>query len=126
MTTPKTAHCQAAIKLRTELDAELEANGQSVGEQLFWNAAELALLERLACVQDRIEDLTRDYSAAKTPKDRIRLSTELRLCDGAVRLLLKEISTEPPVTEELSAASLRARRAANARWNRVNKKAGSA
>jgi hypothetical protein len=113
-------HCRAATKLRRELDAELKANGQAAGEELFWNAAELELLERLACTQDRIEDLQSDYNAATKPAERIRLSTELRLCDGAIRLLLKEIKTTPPESEELSAASQRARRAAQARWRRAS------
>jgi hypothetical protein len=113
-------HCSAARQLRRELDGELRLNGQATGDELFWSAAELAILERIACTQDRIEDLQADYAAAETPKLRAALSTEIRLCDGLIRLLLKEISTAAPSTVPESQATQRARRAANARWGNTN------
>jgi len=110
-------HCAAARKLRRELDAELCANGQAVGDELFWSAAELATLERIACTQDRIEDLQRDYAAAvDSVKLRAALSTEIRLCDGLLSRLLRTVKTDVPQVGPESRATQRGRRAANIRW----------
>lgn len=113
-------HSRAARKLRRELDAELRANGKAVSDELFWSAAELATLERIACTQDRIEDLQRDYAAAVDVKLRAALSTEIRLLDGLLSRLLKTIKTDAPVQVPESRASQRARRAANMRWGNAS------
>lgn len=110
-------HCAAARKLCRELDAELRLNGETAGKELFWSASELATLERIACTQDRIEDLQADYEAAEGAKLCAALSSEIRLLDGLLSRLLRTVKTEvPPVVPE-SRASARGRRAANIRWH---------
>jgi len=49
---------------------------------------------------------------------KIALATEVRLTEVAIARLLKTISTEVPVDPPLSATSMKARRAAQSRWDR--------
>ena len=49
-------------------------------------------------------------------KNRVRLSTEIRQCDGLVSRLLARISTDIPERE--SKRTVAARRAVRARWDR--------
>jgi hypothetical protein len=67
---------------------------------------------------DRISDLRADYEACTETKLRVKLSTELRLLETAVARLLKQVKTDLPARE--SGKTLKARRAANARWDRAN------
>ena len=48
------AHSSAARKLRRELDQELASNAAAAGTELYWTAAELAILERIAATVDHI------------------------------------------------------------------------
>lgn len=110
------AHCSAALKLRRELNAELASVVQQTGQNLVWSTAEVALIERAMATVDRLVDLQCDYNAAETPKLRIQLSTELRLCDAQLARLLKAVKVEAPKLE--STTTVKARRAANFRWDR--------
>jgi hypothetical protein len=60
--------------------------------------------------------LQRDYSAAADTKTRVKISSELRLLEGAIAGLLKSVRTEVPAPESLR--TIKARRAANTRWCR--------
>jgi hypothetical protein len=110
------AHSSAARKLRRELDQELAANSAAAGTELYWTAAELAILERIACTIDHIQDLSSDYARAETPKLRVQIAAEIRLQDGLLARLLKLVRTDVTNTVE-SPATRRARRAAQARWS---------
>ena len=67
---------------------------------------------------DRISDLRADYEACTEAKLRVTLSTELRLLETAVARLLKQIKTRYAAPD--SKKTVRARRAANARWEHEN------
>jgi hypothetical protein len=82
-----------------------------------WTAADRANLDALACNIDRRVDLGRDYEASTEPKVRVKLSAELRLLENAAARLLREIKTDPPQADSLT--TIKARRAANVRWNRA-------
>jgi hypothetical protein len=110
------AHCNAARKLKRELDKELSSVGAQSGQSLVWSTAEAALIERALCTVDRLQDLQADYSAAETAKQRVAVSTEIRLCDGQLSRLLKQIKVEAPKAETLT--TIKARAAVNARWQK--------
>ena len=65
---------------------------------------------------DRIQDLETDYAAAETVKQRLEISSEIRLSDGLLQRLLAQVSTAAPQPEAL--ISIKNRRAANVRWAR--------
>jgi len=110
------AHSEAARKLRRELDKELAANAAHAGEELVWTASERAILERVSATIDHISDLSRDYAAADDAKLRMKLSGEIRLLDGLLTRLLKQVRTDVPQPESLR--TIKARRAAQVRWER--------
>jgi len=110
------AHSAAARKLRRELDAELARNAAQAGTELVWTAADRAVLERISATVDHIGDLSRDYEAADDAKTRVKLSSEIRLLDGLLARLLKQVRTEAPQPESLR--TIKARRAAAVRWSR--------
>lgn len=65
---------------------------------------------------DRIADLSSDYATAQDSKSRVKLSAEIRLCDSSLARLLRLIRTDVPHAP--SQTTLKAQRAANARWDR--------
>ena len=68
---------------------------------------------------DRRADLAAAYTKADDVKDRIKIGRELRRMENATaRLLAKIVSTAAPKAETLT--SVKARRAANARWHRAD------
>lgn len=97
------------------LDAELAASSKRTGTTLVWTAADRAVLDAIAANIDRCVDLTADYQASTQPEVRVKLSAELRLLEGALARLLKQIHTDIPAPE--SQTTIKARRAANARWH---------
>jgi hypothetical protein len=112
----RVTHCYAARKLRRELNAELAFVAQQTGQTLVWSTAEAALIERAMATVDRIGDLQKDYDAAETAKQRLVISTEIRLCDGQLARLLKAVKVEAPRQESLT--TIKARQAVNVRWQR--------
>ncbi|MFZ0712631.1 hypothetical protein [Mycobacterium sp.] len=111
------AHCSAARKLRRELDQELAANAAAAGAELYWTAAELAILERMSCTVDHIQDLTSDYTRAESTKLRVEVAREIRLQDGLLTRMLKLVRTDVTNPAAESPQTRRARRAAQARWS---------
>lgn len=109
------ARSEGARKLLRELDSELAASSERTGTTLVWTAADRAVLDAVAANIDRRVDLTADYQSSTEPKVRVKLSAELRLLEGALARLLKEVKTDIPTPEPQ--ATIKARRAANARWH---------
>lgn len=108
-----------AERVRQELEAELAVASRRVGTQLEWSAAESAVLDLIDANLRRTEDLRADYEAADEVKLKVKLSTELRLLETAVARLLRQIKTDVPVAP--SQTTVKARRAANARWEAVRR-----
>ena len=105
----------AAQRVLDELDAELAANAARAGRTLSWSAAERQILAMLADAVDRRVELGAAYDQAGDVDDKIELSRELRLTEALTVRLLSRISTDAPAAESLR--SVKARRAANARWH---------
>jgi hypothetical protein len=105
-----------ALKVLADLDAELAAAGESLGEMLSWTAAEIEMREMLANTIDRRARVGTLYEQATDPKVIVKISVELRQLDGAVMKIMKAIKTEVPQQESMT--TVKARRAANTRWER--------
>jgi hypothetical protein len=107
-----------ARKVLRELDAELAAASAGVGTNLVWTAADRQLLSLIGDSIDRHVDLAAHYAAADDVKSRVKLSAEMRLLEGSLARLLRQVHTDIPKNE--SQTTLKARRAARARWDRRN------
>lgn len=104
-----------AQRLLDELDTELAANATRAGTTLSWSASERQIMAMIADSVDRRVELAAAYDQAEEVKDRIKISREVRLQEMATMRLLGKISTAAPAPESLG--SIKARRAANARWH---------
>ena len=82
----------------------------------MWTAADRELLTLIGDTIDRRVDLAAHYANADDVKSRVKLSAELRLTEGALSRLLKQVQTDVPAPE--SQTTIKARRAARARWDR--------
>ena len=119
----KTEEAQALI---AALDEELRAAAKATGQDLVWSAQELDLIEMLGSAVDRRVELSEQYAQLRDRKDlglRIKLAGEIRLLEGAISRLHWQISTEVPQPKSLT--SIKASRAANARWDRERMKANA-
>jgi hypothetical protein len=101
-----------ARKVLQELDTDLAASSARAGTSLVWTAADRAILDAIAANIDRRVDLARDYESSTEAKVRVKLSAELRLLEGALARLLRQVQTDVPAPE--SQTTIKARRAANA------------
>lgn len=106
-----------AVRVLAELDAELDANSERTGRNMAWTAAERQLLSLIADHVDRQVELQAMYDAAKEPRLKIALATELRLVQSGIARLLKQIDADPAEPAPMSVRSMKARRAANSRWH---------
>lgn len=116
MKTTKKAHGPAALRVIGELEDELAASGARAGQELCWDAADRALLDLIAAALDRGTDLAADYQLAEDAKSRMKLSAELRLTEQAIARMLKQVKTDVP--QPMSITSMKAQRAARARWDK--------
>lgn len=102
-----------------DLDKELESASKRAHKKLEWSAAERAILGLIGDHFDRISELRAAYASAAEDgevKVQIKLSTELRLLEQSAARLLKQIKTDLPAPD--SKTTVRARAAANTRWER--------
>jgi hypothetical protein len=112
------ARSSEARKVRRELEKELAAAGLQSGQNLVWSAQEEAILGLISDEIDRKTALLEAWEQATEPKVQCKLSAEARLLEQSIARLLKLIKTDLPARE--SNKTMRARRAANARWEREN------
>jgi hypothetical protein len=116
MRQPKTEEAQALL---AALDDELASAAKATGQDLVWSAQELDLIEMLGSAVDRRVELSEQYAQLRDRKDlglRIKLAGELRLLEGSISRLHRQISTEVPQPKSLT--SIKASKAARARWDR--------
>ena len=116
----KRAKTRAAQALLRALDAELAASAKASGEQLEWSAAERDILGMIGAAVDRRVELSAAYEACESTGAKLKVATELRLLEGAIARLYRQVSTEVPAP--LSVTSLKSQAAANTRWRRERMK----
>jgi hypothetical protein len=117
---PKTKEAHALI---AALDAELASAAKATGRELVWSAQEQDIISMLGAAVDRRVELSAQYEQCKDRKDlgvRIKLAAELRLLEGSISRLHRQVSTEIP--QPMSVTSLKAQRAARFRWDRERMK----
>jgi hypothetical protein len=112
---PPAGRSSEARKLLEGLERELESSSQRLGQKLEWSAAERAILGLIAGAVDRRVELADTYERSE-PKVKVKVSAELRLMEQSIARLLKYINTDPPAPKSLR--SVKATRAARARWDR--------
>jgi hypothetical protein len=112
------AKSEEAQRVLCALNAELAAAAKEAGRELVWSAAEREVLDLITEQIDRKVELAQRYAEAEQTRLKIALATEVRLTEVAIARLLKLINTEVPVDPPLSATSMKARRAAQSRWDR--------
>lgn len=102
--------------MRRELDKELAQAGQRTGQQLVWSAAEEAILGLISDQIDRKTAILAAWEAETDPRVGCKLSAEARLLEQSIARLLKQVKTDLPAHD--GPTTIKARRAANARWER--------
>ncbi|HTX94012.1 MAG TPA: hypothetical protein VME67_03725 [Mycobacterium sp.] len=113
------ARSPEALKTIAELRRELKEAGESIGEELVFSAVEETLINQIGDLLDRKYDLMNAYADCSDVELQIKLSTEIRLLEGAAERLLRRVNTEPPVqSKPRSKVSQQAQRAAETRWAR--------
>lgn len=108
-----------ARRVLAALDAELASEAKRTGRDLVWTATDKELLALIADTIDRRVDLAVLYEATPDICPRVKLSAELRLLEGSLARLLKQVNIEmpsSPAREPSHVVSARASRAAKARW----------
>jgi hypothetical protein len=108
-----------ADRVLAALDAELASEAKRTGRALVWTAADREVLALIADTIDRKVDLAVLYEATPDISPRVKLSAELRLLEGSLARLLKQLKIDvpaAPVREPSHVKSARASRAAKARW----------
>ncbi len=101
-----------ALKVLRELDAELASVSERTGRSLVRPAADRAVLDTI----DRKVDLAVLYDAPPDISPRVKLSAELRLLEGSLARLLRQVHTDVRQREPSFVRSARESRAAKARW----------
>lgn len=104
------------------LDEELNAAANTIGTTLVWTAADNQLREYVAAHVDRRAILQAEYDSTEDNRLRIALSTELRLTEQSLARLIKQLLSGLPTPEDEkppSATTIKARKAARARWDRA-------
>lgn len=98
------------------LNAELAAAAEAAGEPLEWSAAEADTIAMIAAAVDRRSELSAAYAVCEDVGLKLKIATELRLLDGSISRLYRQVSTEVPAPRSLT--SQKASRAAHSRWDR--------
>ena len=107
----------AAQQFRQALDLELAQNASAAGTTAAFSAAEEKILGLISEQIDRREALVALYDAAETTTSIIALCAEIRLADAAITRMAKQVSTSLPAPKSIT--SIKASKAANARWTRA-------
>ncbi len=90
---------------------------QSTDGEGFFTAEEKAVLDLLAQLYNRLADLQARYDGADDDAQRVKLSAEMRQLTMSIARLLRQVSTDvPPLAEPPSPRSVKASKAAQARW----------
>jgi hypothetical protein len=109
-------HTGEARKMRRQLDEHLAAVSDETGVQLIFDCSEEQRISMLLDAIDRKVALNNSLSQADDAELQLRLSTELRLLERHIADLVTKVL--PQTTAPTTPVSAKARRAANARWNR--------
>jgi hypothetical protein len=113
-----------AQQILAALDDELAASAKSAGRDLVWSAKERDVLGMVGAAVDRRVELSAAYEQCESVTTKLKIATELRLLEGSISRLYRQVSTELPAP--MSLTSLKAQRAVNVRWDRERMKSANA
>jgi hypothetical protein len=106
-------------RIRRDLDKLLAEVGERTGQTLAWDAADHKLIDMLCDHVDREVALSARLAEAEAVKTQIAISVELRLTQAGISRLLHQIRGGIPKGEApKTLTSIKASRAATARWKR--------
>jgi hypothetical protein len=109
------AKSSEARRIRRDLDKQLAASSERSGRTLAWSAQETAVIAQISSILDRKAEFLELYNTAEDVKAKLKLSAEIRLLEQAAARLIRGIETELPRPPSLR--SMKAQRAARARWD---------
>lgn len=112
------AKSSEARKVLRALNQELADVSSARGVKLVWSAAEATILDQIASVLDRKAEFLALYEEASDTKVSLKISAEVRLLEGLAARLVRLIKTDLASPESLT--TVKARRAARARWDRTS------
>jgi hypothetical protein len=115
-------HSPQARKIARELDKFRQEIGRDTGGAIEFDQADTARIGLIMAAYDRIALLEDRISPELETPELVKLSGEVRLCEGQAARLIREIqrSLEAAVAPPKSSAGSRnaaARKAASARWH---------
>lgn len=111
------ARSAEARKVLRALEKELSEASERQGSTLVWSAQESTILAQVASLLDRKAEFSELYDEADDVKLRLKISAELRLLEQAAARLVQHVKTDLGQPESLK--TVKARRAAKVRWDRV-------
>jgi hypothetical protein len=103
-----------ARKLLAELDSYLAAVSRRHGRKVEFTPPEVAVVVMICDEIDRKAGLKRIYSKADTVKEKLKISTEIRLLEASISRMLRQLKVDMPTAP--SARTRKAQHAANVRW----------
>jgi hypothetical protein len=86
-----------------------------MGVELVWSPQEVEIIDMICRQIDRKVELDA-YQDAEDVKAKVKLSAELRLVENSIARMLQQVKIEVPAQSE-SLRTIKARRAARARWD---------
>lgn len=108
------ARSTEARKLLAELDGYLAAASRRHGRQVSFTPPEAANVVMICDEIDRKAGLKRLYGKADSVKEKLKISTEIRLLEASISRMLRQVKVDMPA--QPSAKSTKAQHAANTRW----------
>src|ERR1700737_4591101 len=99
-----------------DLQRELEQASAEQGRELVFSAAESAILGQISSILDRKREFLVLYQDAEDTKVKLKISAEVRLLEQAAARLVKDVKTDIPAPPGMR--TVKAQRAARARWDR--------
>jgi hypothetical protein len=106
-----------AKRFRREYEKRLAEAALATGKQSEWSAGDEVNMGLIMTAVDRNVELKAIGDATKDPKVKVRVSTEIRLNDRHIHLLVKALDSRRAHLVPQTRASARAQRAANQRWH---------
>lgn len=105
------------MALLKSIDAAALKNAAKRGHsEIRWDHVETQQREQLADLVDRGQEMKVLFDAAEDPALKVKISNELRQIDKAIGNLVAAIKVDAEPAP--SVTSIKARKAANARWDR--------
>ncbi|WP_156746298.1 hypothetical protein [Mycobacterium sp. 1423905.2] len=99
-----------------ELESQLAVASRRHGRTVAFTPSEAAVVGMVCDEIDRKAGLKRLYGRAETVKEKLKISTEIRLLEASIDRMLRRVKVDMPAEAAPSVRTRKARHAANVRW----------